>query len=60
LIGNKRLIVMLRHDSDFLSLLSKLEYLIYNEVNLPTWKKDIFDSISLIKRMQKKYFKKEE
>lgn len=59
LIGNKQLIVMLRHDSDFLSLLSKLEYLICNEVDLPTWKKDIFDSISLIKRMQEKYFKKE-
>lgn len=60
LIGNQQLIINLKYDSDFLSLLSKIEFLIYNDVDLPTYKKDIFDSISLIKKMQEKYFEKEE
>lgn len=60
LIGNQQLIINLKYDSDFLSLLSKIEFLIYNDVDLPTYKKDIFDCISLIKKMQEKYFEKEE
>lgn len=60
LAGNQKLIVALRYDSDFLSLMSKIEFLVYNEADLPTYKKDIFDCISLVKRMQSKYFGEEE
>lgn len=60
LIGNKELIISLKFDSNFLSLLGKLEYLISNEVSIKTYKKDIFDCISLIKKMKEKYFQKED
>ncbi len=60
LIGNQELIVKLKYDSDFLSLLGKIEFLICHDADLHTYKKDVFDSISLIEKMQKKYFEREE
>ena len=60
LTGNQELIVKLKYDSDFLSLLGKIEFLIHHDPDLPIYKKDIFDCISLIKKMQEKYFEKEE
>lgn len=53
LIGNKELIIELKGSPIFLSLLGKIEYLIQNEVDMKTYKKDIFDCITLIEKLKK-------
>lgn len=60
LIGNQELIIELKYDGNFLALLNKLEYLIHNDLDKKDFKKDIFDSISLINKLTEKYKLNEE
>lgn len=53
LIGNRELIVELKGSPIFISLIGKLEYLIQNDVDIKTYKKDIFDCINLIEKLKK-------
>ncbi len=57
LIGNKELIIELKYNGNFQTILGKLQYLISNEVDLKTFKKDIFDCISLITKLKDEYKK---
>jgi len=59
LTGNQSLIVELKYDANFLSLLNKIEYLIYHKMDLSDFRKDIFDSISLINKIIERYKKGE-
>ncbi len=54
LIGNKELIAELKGNALFISLIGKLEYLIDNELDIKTYRKDIFDCISIIEKLKKK------
>lgn len=60
LVGNKELIIELKYNGNFQSILGKLQYLISNEVDIKTFKKDIFDCISLITKLKSEYAEKEE
>lgn len=53
LIGNKELITELKGNALFISLIGKLEYLIDNELDIKTYRKDIFDCISIIEKIKK-------
>ena len=61
LIGSKELISFLKYDARFLSLISKIQFLItQKDVDKDIFKKEIFASISIIKKIQVKYFRLEE
>jgi hypothetical protein len=53
LIGNQQLIIDLKYDANFQSILGKIEFLINNEVEMIDFRKDIFDCISLVKQIIK-------
>jgi hypothetical protein len=56
LIGSKELIVFLKNDARFISLLSKVQYLI-SEPNTShkVFKQEIFSSISIVEKLIDKY-----
>lgn len=51
LLGCKELIVALRNDGEFISILGTLENLL-NEVDQKIYKSDVFKCISIIKKIQ--------
>lgn len=57
LIGSKELIKFLKDDARFISLISKIQYLILEErsVTQPVFKKEIFSCISIIQKLLRKY-----
>jgi hypothetical protein len=55
LIGNIDLIIKLKEDNDFLSLMSKIQYLTSNEYDNIICKKEVFSCISIIEKIIKKY-----
>lgn len=56
LSGNKELILLLKSDSDFLVLLSILEYFNNNpDEEVRVYKREMFKCIDIVKKMQKKY-----
>lgn len=58
LIGNKELISFLKGDARFISLLSKVQYLIYDSsVEQKVFKKEIFSCISIVQKLEKQYIK---
>jgi len=56
LIGSKDLIEFLKNDARFISLLSKIQFLI-SEKNIEhkKFKKEVFSSISLVEKLKDKY-----
>ena len=55
LIGFKGLMAEIGNDSMYLTLLSILQYMIENDCDVPTVKREVFKSISICKKLQKKY-----
>ena len=55
LTGNHELMEAIRYDGDFLTLLNKIQYLIYDYSDHDIVKKEIFECVSIIKRLQKRY-----
>jgi hypothetical protein len=56
LIGSKELIVFLKSDARFISMLSKIQYLICEpEVSHKVFKKEIFSCISIVDKLKNKY-----
>jgi hypothetical protein len=53
--GNKELIVKLKNDGSFISLLSTLEYFLHNECSHRVYKREIFKCIKIIEKLQEKY-----
>lgn len=55
LLGCKGLIEQLSNDSMFLSLIAILQYMIDEECDTATVKREVFKSISICKKLRKKY-----
>lgn len=55
LIGNMNLVEDLKHDGYFIVLLNKIEYLINEEYTHEVCRKEVFECISIIEKIQKKY-----
>jgi hypothetical protein len=59
LIGSKELISAFKNDSRVISLLNKIQYLIATpEIEQKVFKKEIFSCISIVEKLQVKYFNK--
>lgn len=57
LINTKELVLTLQRDEEFLSLLSTLEGLSHNDIDLQVCKSDVFKCIEIIKKMSYKISK---
>ena len=55
LIGNQNLIVKIRYDAQFQSLIGIIQYFIDNQCEHKVYKKEVFKCINIIKRLQEKY-----
>lgn len=55
LVGNKGLIIKLKHDSQFQSLLGILQYMIDNDCDVATTKTQVFKAINICNRLKDKY-----
>lgn len=55
MIGCKNLIIALDYDELYLSLLAILQYLIENDCDISTVRCEVFKSISICKKLLKKY-----
>lgn len=55
MLGFQSLMSAINNDGAYLNLLSTLQYMIDNDCDVATVKSDVFKSISIIKRLQKKY-----
>ena len=55
LLGCKGLMVQLSNDSMFLSLIAILQYMINEDCDTPTVKREVFKAISICKKLRKKY-----
>lgn len=53
LIGSKKLVEGLMYEDEFMSLISTLEGLADNNVDLEVCKSDVFKSLGIIKKMRK-------
>jgi len=52
-IGNQNLIIQLKNNANFISLIGKLNYLAINkDIKMKEYRKDIFDCISLIEKIK--------
>ena len=59
LIGCRDLMEDLHHDAMYMSLLSVLQYLIDNDCDVKVVKREVFKSISLLKKLKQRYGGKE-
>lgn len=55
LIGNMNLVEELKHDGYFITLLNKIEFLINGEYSHDICRKEIFECVELIKKLQNRY-----
>lgn len=55
-IGSTELIGNIKNDAEFLSLLNTIQFLIDNNYDNKTCKREVFKCISILKNIQKKYF----
>lgn len=55
LIGNMNLVEELKYDGYFITLLNKIEYLINEKYTHEICRKEVFECISIIKKISKKY-----
>lgn len=60
LLGSKGLIAELNNDSQYLTLISILQYMIDNDCDIPTTKSQVFKAISICNRLKGKYCMNEE
>jgi len=60
MLGLQSLMSAINNDGAYLNLLSTLQYMIDNDCEVSVVKSDVFKSISIIKRLQKKYGAAEE
>lgn len=58
--GSQDLILKIKHDASFVSLLAILQYFTENECSHKVIKRETFRAINIIQGLQKKYFEKEE
>lgn len=58
--GSQSLIIKIKHDASFVSLLAILQYFTENECSHKVIKKETFRAINIIQGLQKKYIEKEE
>ena len=57
IIGNNNLIIQLKNNANFISLIGKLNYLaITKDIDIKVYRKDIFDCISLIEKIKEELF----
>lgn len=59
MLGCQSLIIMLKDDDRYMSLLSILQYLIDHDTNIKTTKMEVFRAINILRQLQKKYGGKE-
>lgn len=59
MLGCQSLIVLLKDDDRYMSLLSILQYLIDNDTNIKTTKTEVFRAINILRQLQTKYGGKE-
>lgn len=60
LLGCKNLIIAIQNDSDYLTILSILQYLIDNpECNIAKVKREVFRAISICNKLQSKFIPRE-
>lgn len=57
MLGCKSLVVALNYDELYLSLLSILQYLIENECNVETVKREVFKAIDICEKLKEKFRK---
>lgn len=57
LIGNSRLLYQLKDEPQFISLLNIIQFFIDEEYNIEDCKSEVFRAISIVKDINKKYFK---
>lgn len=55
MLGCQSLIVLLKDDDRYMSLLATLQYMIDNEPDIPQTKTDVFRAINILRQLQKKY-----
>jgi len=55
LIGSRSLIIELNNDSQFMTLISTLQYFIVSDFSLKSCKRDVMKCINISKNMYKKY-----
>lgn len=55
MVGCRGFIDALKNDDRYLSLLSMLQYMIDNDIDVKTTKSDVFRAISILKQLQQKY-----
>ena len=58
--GSQSLIIKIKHDANFVSLLAILQYFTENECSHKVIKKETFRAINIIQGIQRKYLEKEE
>ena len=58
--GSQSLIIKIKHDASFISLLGILQYFAENQCSHKVYKREVFKAINIIQSLQEKYFKKEE
>lgn len=58
--GSQSLIIKIKHDASFVSLLAILQYFTENECSHKVIKRETFRAINIIQGLQKKYIEKEE
>lgn len=56
LIGNMNLVENLKYDGYFITLLNKIEFLINEDYEHEILRKEVFECVDLIKKIQSKYF----
>ena len=56
LIGNMNLVESLKYDGYFITLLNKIEFLINEECEHQVLRKEVFECVDLINKLQSKYF----
>ena len=56
LIGNMNLVESLKYDGYFITLLNKIEFLINKECEHSVLRKEVFECVDLINKLQSKYF----
>ena len=56
LIGNMNLVESLKYDGYFITLLNKIEFLINEKCEHKVLRKEVFECVDLINKLQSKYF----
>ncbi len=58
LVGSRKLVLLLNNDANFMVLINTLQFLLDNEYDNKTCKREIMKCISIAKKLKKKHFGK--